>query len=303
MAKTLIVLLGPTGVGKTDLSIQIAQHFGTEIISCDSRQLFREMLIGTAVPEAKYLDTIPHHFIASHSVTEYYSAARFENDVMHLLDKLFAGNDVVLMTGGSMLYIDAVCKGIDDLPDVDIELRDNLLKRYANEGLDNLRGELKILDPDYYHTVDLQNPKRILHALEICLMTGKPYSSFRSNQTKNRYFNIIKIGLNRDRTELYDRINRRVDAMFEAGLEEEARTLLSYKTLNSLNTVGYRELFDHFDGLCTLDEAREKIKANSRKYARKQLTWFRRDPEVKWFHPSEDAEIISSLDYIVASGR
>ena len=296
MPNRLIVLLGPTGVGKTNLSIQIASHFKTDIISCDSRQIFKEMRVGTAVPSETDLAKIKHHFIGSHSILEYYSAAKYETDVLSLLPTLFAKNNIVLMTGGSMFYIDAVCKGIDDLPDVDTELRERLIDRMANEGIESLRNELKYLDPDYYAEVDLKNPKRILHALEICYMTGKPYSSFRSKQTKKRDFEIIKIGLNRDRNELYDRINQRVEIMFDEGLEAEARKLFSHRELNSLNTVGYRELFDYFDGKISVDEAKEKIKANSRKYARKQLTWFRRDNDVSWFHPDEADKIIDFLD-------
>lgn len=299
MRNTLIVLLGPTGVGKTDLSIELAQQFNTDIISCDSRQLFSEMRIGTAVPEPEYLESVSHHFIQTHSIHDYYSAAKFEGDVLQKLEHLFPEKPVVVMTGGSMLYIDAVCKGIDELPTVDATLREELLARYANEGLDGLRMDLKRLDPVYYEQADLKNPKRILHALEICFMTGKPYSSLRTNQAKERDFRIIKIGLNRDRTELYDRINRRVDMMVEEGLVEEARKLFPYRDLNTLNTVGYRELFAHFDGTVTLEEAIEKIKANSRKYARKQLTWFRKDDQINWFHPDEKEKVIKFLKQTV----
>ncbi len=301
MANTLIVLLGPTGVGKTDLSIRIAEYFNCEILSCDSRQIYREMRVGTAVPEEKYLNKIKHHFIGSQSIFDYYSAAKFETDVLTSLPLLFAKSPVALMTGGSMLYIDAVCKGIDDIPDVDLELREKLKERMTREGIDSLRAELKILDPDYYAEVDLKNPKRILHALEICFMTGKPYSSFRSNQAKPREFNIVKVGLNRERTELYDRINQRVEQMFDEGLEQEALNLYPHRDLNSLNTVGYREMFDHFDGKISLVEAKEKIQANSRKYARKQLTWFRRDQEITWFHPEQDEEILGFLSSQLSS--
>ncbi|MEK7719838.1 MAG: tRNA (adenosine(37)-N6)-dimethylallyltransferase MiaA [Bacteroidota bacterium] len=289
---TLLILLGPTGVGKTALSIKIANHFQTEIISCDSRQLFKEMQIGTAVPEDEMLKQIPHHFIQSNSIFGNYNAARFETEVLERLEKLFAVHPVVLMTGGSMLYIDVVCKGIDDLPDVDPELRATLMERMKEEGIERLRAELKLLDPVYYHEVDLRNPVRIVHALEICYTTGKPFSSQRTKTAKQRAFNILKIGLNRDRTELYNRINSRVDEMMAAGLVEEARSLYPYRELNTLNTVGYRELFDYFDGNCSLEEAIEKIKANSRKYARKQLTWFRKDPDIHWFHPDQEAEIL-----------
>ncbi len=295
---TLIILLGPTGVGKTALSIKIANHFHTEIISCDSRQLFKEMQIGTAVPEEELLKQIPHHFIQSNSIYGSYNAAMFETEVLERLQKLFTVHPLVLMTGGSMLYIDVVCKGIDDLPDVDPELRATLMERLKQEGIERMRAELKLLDPVYYHEVDLQNPVRIIHALEICYLTGKPFSSQRTKTAKQRAFNILKIGLNRDRNELYNRINCRVDEMMVAGLEEEARSLYPYRELSTLNTVGYRELFDYFDGKNTLEEAIEKIKANSRKYARKQLTWFRKDPDIHWFHPDQDAEILSLItDY------
>jgi len=296
MKNTLFVLLGPTGVGKTDLSIEIAKHLHTEIISCDSRQLYREIRIGTAVPEEKYLQQVPHHMIQNLSVEDEYNAGKFEYDVLNLLDKLFQNHQTVLMTGGSMLYIDAVCKGIDDLPTVDKELRQKLLDRFENEGLEPLRTELKKLDPDYYEQVDLKNPKRILHALEIYYMTGKPYSSLRREEAKKRHFDIIKIGLNRDRTELYDQINRRVELMIEEGLVEEARGVYYKRHLNPLNTVGYKELFAHFDGDFTLEHAIERIQANSRKYARKQLTWFRRDKNIRWFHPDEKEKVLQYID-------
>ncbi|MEI7829491.1 MAG: tRNA (adenosine(37)-N6)-dimethylallyltransferase MiaA [Prolixibacteraceae bacterium] len=297
--QTLIILLGPTGVGKTALSVGIANHFQTEIISCDSRQLFREMSIGTAVPKKEILNQIPHHFIHSHSIFENYHAARFETEVLELLPGLFVRHPIVLMTGGSMLYIDAVSKGIDDLPDVDPELRATLQERMKKEGLERMRAELKLLDPDYYREVDLQNPVRILHALEICYTTGKTFSSQRTKTVKTRDFKILKIGLNRDRTELYDRINQRVDEMMAAGLEEEARNLFPYRDSNNMNTVGYRELFDYFGGLCTREEAIEKIKANTRKYARKQLTWFRKDPDIHWFHPDQETEIFNFISNIL----
>jgi tRNA dimethylallyltransferase len=295
LPRTLIILLGPTGVGKTALSIRIAKHFGTEIISCDSRQLFKEMTIGTAVPEDELLNQVPHHFIRSNSIFDNYHAARFETEVMERLKLLFAKHNIVLMTGGSMLYIDAVCNGIDDLPDIDPELRENLSERMKREGIESLRTELKLLDPVYYREVDLQNPVRIIHALEICYTTGKTFSSQRTKTSKVRDFEVVKIGLNRDRTELYDRINRRVDEMLASGLEQEAKVLYPNRKLNTLNTVGYRELFDYFDGTVTREEAIEKIKANTRKYARKQLTWFRKDPEIHWFHPDQEEEIIKLI--------
>lgn len=294
-APTLIVLLGPTGVGKTALSILLAKTFGSEIISCDSRQFYREMAIGTAVPDPALLAEVPHHFIHSHTIFESINAARFEAEVLELLPKLFHDKKFVVMTGGSMLYIDAVCNGIDDLPDIDPGLRTQLQERLKLEGIEPLKAELKLLDPAYYQEVDLQNPVRILHALEICHSTGKTFSSQRTKPRKQRPFNILKIGLNRDRSELYDRINERVDQMMAAGLEQEALALLPYRELNVMNTVGYREMFDCADGLITLGEAIDRIKANSRKYARKQLTWFRKDPQIHWFHPDQQEEIFELI--------
>jgi len=292
---TLIVLLGPTGVGKTALSLKLASVFETEIISSDSRQLFREMAIGTAVPEPAMLKQVPHHFIHSHSIFDSYNAARFESDVLDKLLSMFEAHDYVLMTGGSMLYIDAVCKGIDDLPDIDPEFRAALVQRMQDEGIEQLRAELKLLDPDYYREVDLQNPVRILHALEICYTTGRTFSSQRNRSRKERDFRILRIGLNLDRSELYDRINLRVDGMMAAGLEHEAKELYPHRHLNTMNTVGYRELFDYFDGRCSRNEAVEKIKANTRKYARKQLTWFRKDQDIHWFQPDQEEEIIKFI--------
>jgi len=303
MPKSLIILLGPTGIGKTDLSIELAKYYNTEIISCDSRQIYKEMSIGTAVPDQQTLETIPHHFIRSHSIHDYFNASKFEIEVLERLELLFQKMDVVLMTGGSMMYIDALCKGIDDLPEVDAELRKSLMERMKTEGIESLRNELRYHDPEYYNEVDLRNPKRILHALEICLMTGSPYSTFRKNQPRKRPFNIIKLGLNRDREVLYNRINQRVDAMFDEGLEKEAKNLYPFRHLNSLNTVGYRELFDYFDGNITLEEAKEKVKANTRKYARKQLTWFRRDSEITWFTPDMKNEIIAFADQQLQAGK
>jgi tRNA dimethylallyltransferase len=292
---TLIILLGPTGVGKTALSIRLATHFHTEIISCDSRQIFKEMTVGTAIPEDNLLRMAPHHFIHSHSIFENYNASIFETEVLAKLKILFTVHPKILMTGGSMLYIDAVCKGIDDLPDIDPELRAKLAERMKHFGIQHMRAELKMLDPLYYQEVDIKNPVRILHALEICYTTGKTFSSQRTKTNKERDFNIVKIGINRERTELYNRINRRVDEMILSGLEQEAKKLYPYRHLNTLNTVGYREMFDYFDGNCKLGEAIEKIKANTRKYARKQLTWFRKDPEIQWFHPDQESEILQLI--------
>ncbi len=293
MNKSLIVLLGPTGIGKSKLAIRIARELNTEIISSDSRQIYKELSIGTAVPNQEDLETIPHHFIHSHSIHDYYNASRFENEAIEKIELLFQTKDTVLMTGGSMMYIDAVCKGIDDLPTVDQKLRQQLIDDFEKNGIEHLRLQLKKLDPAYYEQVDLKNPKRLLHALEICLMTGKPYSSFRTEKIKERPFNIIKIGLNRNREELYDRINKRVDEMIAAGLEKEARSVYQYRHLNSLNTVGYRELFSYFDGEITLEKAIELIKRNTRHYARKQLTWFRKDEATQWFQPEQEDEIMN----------
>jgi tRNA dimethylallyltransferase len=295
MTKTLIVLTGPTGIGKTRIGIEIAQFYQTEIVSSDSRQIFKELSIGTAVPAFNELNAVPHHFIHSHSITENYNASKFESEALNTISQLFTQHNVVLLVGGSMLYIDAVCKGIDIMPDVDPEIRKTLKIKLDTEGLESLRFQLNKLDPEYYKTVDLKNPNRIIHALEICLMTGKPYSSFRSNPNKLRPFSIIKIGLNCDREILHQRINQRVDKMIKAGLEQEAKSVYNLKHLNSLNTVGYREWFAHFDGEITRDKAIELIKRNSRRYARKQLTWFRNDPEMNWFQPNETKEIIAFL--------
>ncbi|MCD8166536.1 MAG: tRNA (adenosine(37)-N6)-dimethylallyltransferase MiaA [Bacteroides sp.] len=292
MGKNLLVLIGPTGVGKTELSLTLAEYFGTGIISCDSRQIFRDLPIGTAAPKPEHLLRVPHYFIGTHNLTQYYSAAQYEADVLQLLEKLYLQNDSVLMTGGSMMYIDAVCKGIDDIPTVDADTRQTILDRYEKEGLEPLCAELKLLDPEYYKIVDLKNPKRVLHALEICYMTGRTYTSFRKNSSKERPFHIIKAGLTRDREELYERINRRVDLMMEAGLLEEVKAVCRYKHLNSLNTVGYKELFNYLEGKWTLEFAVEKIKQNSRIYSRKQMTWFKRDPQIQWFHPDRQEEII-----------
>ncbi len=293
MVKTLIVVLGPTGVGKSDLSIRLAQFFKTEIISSDSRQIFRELSIGTAVPPPSDLQKVKHHLIHSHSVHDYYSASQFEEDALKILDQIFKEKNVAVLTGGSMFYIDAVCNGIDDLPHIDQKLRARLIFDYQEKGIEHLRLQLKQMDPAYYSSVDLKNHKRILHALEICLMTGKPYSSFRKEEKKERPFQTIKIGLNMDREILYERINQRVDRMIREGLEEEAKQYYPLKTLNSLNTVGYKELFAYFEGKTSLEEAVDLIKRNSRHYARKQLTWFRKDPEINWFLPSQENEIIN----------
>lgn len=300
---TLIVLIGPTGIGKTDLSLTLAEFYHTEIISADSRQLYADLKIGTAAPTQEQLSRVRHHFVGTLQLTDYYSAACYEIEVMKRLEGLFKSNRVVILTGGSMMYIDAVCNGIDDIPTVDEETRKIMMERYEENGLDNLCAELKLLDPEYYHIVDLKNPKRVIHALEICYMTGKTYSSFRTNKKKNRPFNIIKIGLRREREELYERINLRVDQMMQAGLLEEAKSVYPYRHLNALNTVGYKELFKYLDGTWDLSFAIEKIKQNSRIYSRKQMTWFKRDKEVTWFHPDQQQEILHHLEQCLSQEK
>lgn len=286
--KTLVVLTGPTGIGKTGLSLELAEWLRCPILSCDSRQFYRELRIGTAAPTASEQARVPHHFVGHLSIHEYYSAARFESDVLQLLETtLFPEHDTVLMTGGSMLYIDAVCKGIDDMPDVDQALRGHLQDRWRMEGLQTLLAELEQLDPEYAATVDRNNPKRVIHGLELCLLTGKPYSSLRRQTPKQRPFAVVKLCLDMDRNALYQRIDRRVDRMMEEGLLEEARSLLPHRHLNALNTVGYKELFAYFDGRSSLEEAVRQIQFNTHKYARKQLTWFRRDPDYHWFRPDD----------------
>ncbi|MCY1719748.1 tRNA (adenosine(37)-N6)-dimethylallyltransferase MiaA [Prolixibacteraceae bacterium Z1-6] len=296
MPKTLVVITGPTGIGKTSVGIEIARHFNTEILSSDSRQIFKELTIGTAVPEKHELAAIKHHFVQNHSITENYNASRYETEALELLDNLFNTRDIVIMVGGSMLYIDAICKGIDTMPDADPEIRASLKEELDKNGLESLRLQLKTLDPVYYKTVDLKNPNRIIHALEISIQTGKPYSSFRSNKNKERPFSIVKIALNCNRETLHNRINLRVKKMVKAGLEQEARSLYPQKQLNSLNTVGYREFFAYFDGEITRDKAIELIKRNSRRYARKQITWFRKDETVSWFEPTMVKEIIAFIE-------
>jgi len=296
MKNFLIVLLGPTGVGKTDISVDIARHFNCEIISADSRQFFMEMSIGTALPTKLQLKTIRHHFIKFLSVKDYYSSSLFERDVLELLPELFSKNNIVLMSGGSGLYIDAVCIGIDDIPDVDPFIREKYLARYREEGIEGLRSSLKLLDPEHYAKVDLKNYKRIIRALEICETTGSPYSSFLKKQKRERDFGIIKIGLERHRDDLYKRINSRVDDMVRMGLEDEARILYTLRNLNALNGVGYREFFDFIDGKISKEEAIELIKRNSRRYAKRQLTWWGKDKDIRWFHPEKIEEIIVYID-------
>ena len=285
--KSLVVLIGPTGVGKTELSLDLAERLNSPIISCDSRQLYKGLSIGTAAPAREQLQRVKHYFISTLDLTDYYSASQYEEDALALISQLHASYKTLLMTGGSMMYIDAICNGIDEIPAIDETLRKELFELYETEGLTPIRNQLKLLDPVFYNQVDLKNYKRVIHALEVCLMTGKPYSSLRTGTKKERLFKIIKIGLKRDREELYERINRRVDEMIENGLLEEARNVYPLKSLNSLNTVGYKELFQYFDGNCSLDFAVEKIKQNSRIYSRKQMTWFKKDEEITWFSPAE----------------
>lgn len=293
----LVILLGPTGVGKTELSLRLAEHFGSPIISSDSRQLYKDLPIGTAAPTAEQMARVKHYMVGTLNLTDYYSASNFEEDVISLLQTLHQTISTVVMTGGSMMYIDAVSKGIDDIPTVTPEIREAIYAQFEREGLKNILEELKVSDPVHYEEVDRMNYKRVIHAVEICRMTGKPYSSFRTNIKKKRPFKIIKIGLTRDREELYDRINLRVDQMMADGLLEEARKVYPYRHLNSLNTVGYKELFKYFDGEWPLDLAIEKIKRNSRVYARKQMTWFKRDTEINWFHPDEEKKIVNFIEY------
>lgn len=289
--KTLLVIIGPTGVGKTELSLQLAEFFRTSILNADSRQLYRDIPIGTAAPTIEEMQRVPHYFVGTLGLQDYYSAAQYETDAITLLDQLFRDRDVVLLSGGSMMYIDAVCHGIDDIPTIDELTRERMRERYEREGLEPLQNELRLLDPEYYQICDIRNPKRVVHALEICYMTGRTYTSFRRNAHKERPFRIIKIGLQREREELYRRIGLRVDQMVEQGLIEEARRVLPFRDCNSLNTVGYKELFRYFDGEWDLDFALEKVKRNTRVYSRKQVTWFKKDGKVAWFHSSAVEEI------------
>ena len=281
------------------MCLDIAQHFGIPIINADSRQIYKELKIGTASPTIEQMRRVPHYFVGSLSLHDYYSASLFEQQVLEILKREFEHSDYALLTGGSMMYIDAVCNGIDDIPTVDDETRETLKRRLADEGLEALVEELRQLDPEYYEIVDKQNPRRVVHGLEICLMTGKTYTSFRKREKKERPFRIVKIGLNRDREELYNRINQRVDQMMTDGLLDEAQRLYPMRHMNALNTVGYKEMFAYIDGTWTLEEAVERIKGNTRRYARKQLTWYKKDEQIRWFHPDEIEQIYSyiSQDY------
>ncbi len=293
--KNLIVITGPTGVGKTELCLRLTDFFNVPIINADSRQIFAEIPIGTAAPTIKQQERTKHYFVGTHKLTDYYSASLYEQDVIQLLDKLFEDSDIAILTGGSMMYIDAVCNGIDDIPTVDENTRETMKRRLATEGLPALVEELKQLDPEHWNIVDRNNPRRVVHALEICHMTGKTYTSFRKNEKKKRPFNIIKIGLTLPREVLYNRINARVIDMINNGFVEEAKKVYPLRGLNSLNTVGYKELFDYFDGNISLDDAIFKIQSNTRRYARKQLTWYKKDENMKWFEPNNVEEILKYI--------
>ena len=312
---SLIVITGPTGVGKTELCLQIAEHYGIDIINADSRQIFAEIPIGTAAPTAEQMQRVRHYFVGTHHIGDYYSASNYEQDVLKLVGEIEGQRSkvkgesvntqkptpdtqypIALLTGGSMMYIDAVCNGIDDIPTIREDIRNEMKRRLEEEGLDALLEELSRLDPEHYAIVDRKNPRRILHALEICHQTGRTYTSFRTGEKRKRPFNIIKIGLNRNRDELYERINQRVLDMIGQGLEQEARAMLPYRELNALNTVGYKEMFQYFDGAIPLEEAVRQIQSNSRRYARKQLTWYKRDAEIMWFNPENVNEITNYID-------
>lgn len=296
--KTLIIITGPTGVGKTEATLRIAEHFYVPVINADSRQIFSEIPIGTAAPTAQQQRRVPHYFVGNHHLEDYYSASLYEQDVLNLINS--QDTSISLLSGGSMMYIDAVCKGIDDIPTIRPEIREEMMRRLEIEGLEEMCNLLRNLDPEHWEIVDRKNPRRVLHALEICIQTGKTYTSFRSNTTKERPFNIIKIGLNRDRNELYDRINQRVLNMIDEGMIKEALRVYPKRTLNSLNTVGYKEMFEYLDGLTTLDEAIFKIQSNTRKYARKQLTWYKKDDDLQWFNPDNVEEILKYISTIVS---
>ncbi len=294
--KTLVVLLGPTAVGKTELSLKLAEHLKSPIISADSRQLYSELKIGTAAPTPEQLARVKHYFIGTLHLTDYYSAAQYEQDALSEMERLFQEHDKLLMTGGSMMYIDAVIKGIDDIPTVDKETRQMVKEHFEKDGLDVLAAELKMLDPEYYQIVDLKNHKRVVHALEICYMTGKTFTSFRKAEIKKRPFKILLIGLQRPREELFRRIGLRVDQMMADGLLEEVKSVQLYRELNALNTVGYKEILKYLDGEWPLDMAVEKIKRNTRIYAKKQMTWFKKNENIKWFNPDDSEAIIEYID-------
>jgi tRNA dimethylallyltransferase len=291
--KTLIVITGPTAVGKTALTLELAQYFAIPVMNADSRQIFRELKIGTAAPTDEQLRQVKHYFVGTKSIGDYYNASMFEQEVLQLLEE--SPSAIHILSGGSMMYIDAVCNGIDDIPTIRDDIREEMKRRYREEGLDALCEDLKRMDPEHYEVVDRQNYRRVIHALEICYQTGRTYTSFRKQEKKQRPFHIVKIGLNREREELYQRINSRVDNMMEQGLLKEAERFYNKRMTNALNTVGYKELFDYMDGRWSLEEAVERIKGNTRRYARKQLTWFKRDKDMRWFHPDEKQEILNYI--------
>ena len=293
--KTLIVITGPTAVGKTALTIRLAKHYCIPIINADSRQIYRELKIGTAAPTEEQLREVQHYFVGNKSIDDYYNASMYEQEVMTLLDTLFEEQPLQVLSGGSMMYIDAVCNGIDDIPTIRDDIRTEMKRRFQEEGLEALCEDLKRLDPEHYDIVDRQNYRRVIHALEICYQTGKTYTSFRKQEKKQRPFRIIKIGLNREREELYQRINLRCDQMMEEGLLKEAEMMYPKRHLNALNTVGYKEIFDYYENRWSLDEAIERMKGNTRRYARKQLTWFKRDDSVRWFHPKDEEQILNYI--------
>lgn len=297
--KTLIVITGPTGVGKTEVTLRIAEHFNVPVINADSRQIFSEIPIGTAAPTAEQQLRVQHYFVGNHHLEDYYSASLYEQDVLNIINSQHT--PISLLSGGSMMYIDAVCNGIDDIPTILPEIREEMMKRLEAEGLEQMCNLLRELDPEHWNIVDRNNPRRVIHALEICIQTGKTYTSFRSNTIKERPFNVIKVGLNRDRDELYNRINQRVLDMIEEGMIEEALQVYPKRTLNSLNTVGYKELFEYLDGLTTLDEAIFKIQSNTRRYARKQLTWYKKDTAFQWFNPDNIEEILNYIHTMISN--
>ena len=297
--KTLIVITGPTGVGKTETTLRIAEHFNVPVINADSRQIFSEIPIGTAAPTAEQQQRVQHYFVGNHHLEDYYSASLYEQDVLNIINSQHT--PISLLSGGSMMYIDAVCNGIDDIPTILPEIREEMMRRLETEGLEQMCNLLRELDPEHWNIVDRNNPRRVIHALEICIQTGKTYTSFRSNTIKDRPFNIIKVGLNRDRDELYNRINQRVLDMIEEGMIEEALQVYPKRTLNSLNTVGYKELFEYLDGLTTLDEAIFKIQSNTRRYARKQLTWYKKDTAFQWFNPDNIEEILNYIHTMISN--
>lgn len=296
MTKTLFVLSGPTAVGKTELSLRLAEHLDCPILNADSRQMFRELPIGTAAPTAAEQAHVPHYFVGNLGLEDYYSAARYEEEALALMEELFQTHDHLLMSGGSMMYVDAVCKGIDDIPTISPEVRAEVLARFEREGLDRMLAELRLADPVYYAEVDLRNHKRVVHALEVIYQSGKSFSSFRTGQRKERPFRVVHLGLERPRPELFARINRRTTMMVEAGFIEEARRVFPYRHCNSLNTVGYKEMFRYIDGEWELDFALDRIRKNTRVYAKKQMTWLAKNPDIRWFHPDEMNAVLQYVD-------